>query len=258
MLQMLTEEAPVFQGDVRVNSWRSQLEGVPHDPSIVGSGLVPIGSDGLPAALVWGFVDDFKIHAPTKWKLIVALNAFMDLTLRLGLVCQCIKTKPLAQVQKYCGFIYDTTGVPTLRIPPDKCKRGLAVIRFLRAGGPTMDVSRLTLAMVTGLLQSMVEATPQRVGQTFLVRCLYNRLHALNDDPTEQPLGMRLYYTRMVLTAKECLDLDWWEAALWLNIRVQAYSLNQGTLGISYGDGSGSGTGGTISNDQMGWPMPNT
>jgi hypothetical protein len=141
MLRMLTEEEPVFQGEVRENSWRSWLEGAPHDPPSLGSGLVQIGSDGLPAALIWGFVDDFKIHAPTKRKLIVALNSFMDLTLRLGLVCQQVKTKPPAQVQKYCGFIYDTTGVPTLWIPADKCEQGLAVIRFLRARGPTMEVS---------------------------------------------------------------------------------------------------------------------
>jgi hypothetical protein len=77
---MLTEQEPVFQGSVRENSWWSRLEGAPHDPTI-GSGLVCIGSDGLPAAFIWGFVDDFKIHTSTKWKLIVALNAFMDLTM---------------------------------------------------------------------------------------------------------------------------------------------------------------------------------
>jgi hypothetical protein len=33
-------------------------------------------------------VDDFKIHAPTKGKLIQALNAFMDQLLRLGYICQ--------------------------------------------------------------------------------------------------------------------------------------------------------------------------
>ena len=88
MLRMLvTEQEPGFQGSIRENSWRSRLEGELHDPAI-GSGLVRIGTDGLPAALIWGFVDYFKIHAPTRQKLIVALNAFMDLTLRLGLVCQ--------------------------------------------------------------------------------------------------------------------------------------------------------------------------
>ena len=108
-----------------------------------------------------------------------------------------------------------------------------------------MEVSRLMLAVVMGLLQSMVEATPQQVGQTFLHH-LYDRLHALTDNPEEWPLGMRLYYTCVILTIEEWLDLNWWEAALRLNIGVQAYSMNQGTLGISYGDGSGSGTGGTI------------
>lgn len=36
--------------------------------------------------------DDFKIHAPTREKLVMALNAFMDLSLRLGLICQKVKT----------------------------------------------------------------------------------------------------------------------------------------------------------------------
>ena len=80
MLRLLMEQEPVFQGRIRENSWRSRLEGEVHDPAL-GSGLVRIGTDGLPAALVWGFVDDFKIHAPTRQKLIVALNAFMDLSL---------------------------------------------------------------------------------------------------------------------------------------------------------------------------------
>ena len=85
-----------------------------------GMGLIQIGKDGLPAALVWAFVDDFKIHAPTRAKLITALNAFMNLSLRLGLIGQKVKAKPPAQVQKYCGFIYDTTGIPTLLIPEGK------------------------------------------------------------------------------------------------------------------------------------------
>jgi hypothetical protein len=76
-----------------------------------------------------------------------------------------------------------------------------------------MEVSRLTLAVVTGLLQSLVEATPQQVGQTFLRR-LYDRLHALSDNPDVRPSGMILYYTRVILTAEEWLNLDWWEAAL--------------------------------------------
>jgi hypothetical protein len=244
MLRLLAEREPVFQGDIQENGWRSRLAGDPHDPHL-GSGLVRIGSDGLPAALVWAFVDDFKIHAPTKRKLIRALNAFMDLSLRLGLICQKVKTKPPAQIQKYCGFVFDTTGIPTLRLPEDKRSRGLAVIGYLKAGGASLELSRLSLAVVTGLLQSMVDATPQRIGQTFLRR-LYDRLHMLDQQPQERLTGRELFFTRVHLTDEEWLDLDWWAAALALNPCVTAYSANQGTLGLSFGDGSGSGTGGTI------------
>jgi hypothetical protein len=113
-------------------------------------------------------VDDFKIHAPTKGKLIQALNAFMDQSLRLGYICQKVKTKPPAQLLKYCGFVYDTSGIPTLSIPDDKRSRGLAMLQFLRAGDTLFEISRLTLAVVTGLLQSLVDATPQHIGQTYL------------------------------------------------------------------------------------------
>ena len=113
MLRSLVEQEPVFQGVITENSWRTRLSMGHHQPEL-GTGLVRIGMDGLPAALIWGFVDDFKVHAPTKEKLITALNTFMDLALRLGLICQKVKTKAPAQIQKYCGFLYDTTGIPTL------------------------------------------------------------------------------------------------------------------------------------------------
>lgn len=58
---------------------------------------------------------------------------------------------------------------------------------------------------------------------------------------------MALYYTRVELTAEEWLDLDWWEAALEMDICVQAYSCNhQGCLGVAFGDGSRLGTGGAM------------
>ena len=65
-------------------------------------------------------------------------------------------------------------------------------------------------------------------------------------EPINRLQGVALYYSRVILTEEQWLDLDWWEAALRLDVHVTAYSRQQGTLGISYGDGSGSGTGGTI------------
>jgi hypothetical protein len=237
------EREPVFQGVVRENCWRTKLASNAYQAEL-GSGLVRIGSDGLPAALMWAFVDDFKIHAPTKEKLIQALNAFMDQSLRLGYICQKVKTKPPSQRLKYTGFVYDTSGVPTLLIPEDKRSRALAMIHFLRAGSISMDLSRLTLAVVTGLLQSLVDATPQNVGQTYLRR-LYDRLHATNDG-RPRPVGAGFYYSKIHLTAEEWLDLDWWESFLSAPRPVQAYSTQQGALGVSFGDGSGSGSGGTV------------
>lgn len=59
-------------------------------------------------------------------------------------------------------------------------------------------------------------------------------------------MGAALFYSCVSLTDEEWLDLTWWENALMLGISVQSYSAQQGSLGVSYGDGSGSGTGGTI------------
>ncbi len=80
VLRRLAEEEPIVQGAIHENGWRTRLMGEAYRPE-QGSGLIRIGEDGLPAALIWAFVDDFKIHASTRAKLITALNAFMDLAL---------------------------------------------------------------------------------------------------------------------------------------------------------------------------------
>jgi hypothetical protein len=63
---------------------------------------------------------------------------------------------------------------------------------------------------------------------------------------TTRPTGSAFYYTRVRLSPKEWLDLDWWESALRSPRPVQAHSTQQGALGVSFGDGSGSGAGGTV------------
>jgi hypothetical protein len=247
MLRTLVEKEAVFQAETRENGWRSHLAGSGYDPHL-GSGLVKIGLDGLPAALIWAFVDDLKIHAPTKAKLIVALNAFMDLALQLGLTCQEVKTNlPLKfKNTAVSSTMWPLPGSPaTLRIPEDKKEWGLAMmIHFLQAGESSLQLSHLTLAAVTGLLQSLVEATaPQRIGQTFLRRLYTTRPHEVEG---ERPVGAAFFYTRVALMPEDWLDLTWWEEALQLDISVQAFSSQQGTLKISFGDGSGSGMGGTV------------
>lgn len=129
-----------------------------------------MGDDGLPAALMWIHVDDVAIHAPTRAKCHRALTAFLDATVRVGLLCHPAKLTPPTQVAKYCGFLYDTTGIPCLRIPQSKTDRAVATIEYLRSGAADFRLSRLTLAVTVGLLQSLVDATPCNVGQTYLRR----------------------------------------------------------------------------------------
>lgn len=55
-----------------------------------------------------------------------------------------------------------------LWIDEEKSSWGLAMIEYIQAGSENKELLCLMLVVVTGLLQSMVYATPQRIGQTFL------------------------------------------------------------------------------------------
>jgi hypothetical protein len=186
-------------------------------------------------------VDDFLIHAPTRSKCVTAFNEFMDMTVRLGFICQKVKTSPPAQVQKFCGFLYDTSGEPTLLIPAAKVSRAKATLAYLRTLGQ-QPLSRLALAVAVGLLQSLVDATPQRIGQTYLRR-VYDELHALADR--NRQLGRGLYYTTVTLSADAWDDFTWWATFLEVNPGARGRSATSGSLGATWGDGSGTGTGGT-------------
>jgi hypothetical protein len=101
-------------------------------------------------------------------------------------------------------------------------------------------VSRLSVAVGGGFLQSLVEATPARVGQTYL-RKLYDEVHGL-----EEVYGKALYYTSIVLTAECIADLVWWREFLVRNPCQVSRSGQAQSLLATWGDGSGTGTGGTI------------
>jgi hypothetical protein len=83
--------------------------------------------DGIAAALIWGFVDDFLLHAPTYEKLCKALTAFMDLAVDCGFLCHPSKLEPPNQVVKYIGFIINTQQVPALSLPVGKRDKALAM-----------------------------------------------------------------------------------------------------------------------------------
>ena len=80
-LRQLRENSDTYSGEIRENTWRAQLTGSPVEPRW-GHGRIEIGSDGLPTALVWGMVDDFLVHAPTRNKCFKAFSEFMDHSVR--------------------------------------------------------------------------------------------------------------------------------------------------------------------------------
>jgi hypothetical protein len=238
IMRLLKTESPTFQGTPIENTWRNSLGGKGYDQRL-GHGRVYMGKDDLPAALIWGMVDDFFVHGPTKEKCGKAFSEFMDLTVRIGIICQRVKTKPPAQQQIFCGMDYDTRGVPTLRIPEEKVSRGLATIEYIIRQNKEGRLSRLAVAVGNGFLQSLVESTPARQGQTYL-RKLYDKVHELEDL-----YGQEMYYTEITLS-KECIeDLEWWTTFLQINSGNPSRAGAAGSLTASWGDGSGTGTGGT-------------
>ncbi len=244
ILGQLREETPVFR-PVKVieNSWRKALaEGTFH--AEWGHGMVGFQVNGRPVALIRAFVDDFFIHAQTWEDCVEAMSAFMDMMIRLGLICQKVKTSPPCQVQKYCGFIYDCRGTPCLRIPEGKISRCIASIDFLLARPRDNNLSRLSLAVVTGVLQSVVEATPQKIGQGYLRR-LYDDLHVL-EEALETGHPQAKYYTTVNLSDGSLEGLRWWKA--FLERREGAITSRRSSergIFMKWGDGSGTGTGGT-------------
>jgi hypothetical protein len=248
-LRQLREHSATFRGKAIENTWRSALAGGPVDGTH-GMGRVAIGDDGLPVAQIWGMVDNFLIHAPTRAKCFKAFSEFMDHTVRLGFICQKVKTSPPAQVQKFCGMLYDTQSHPCIRIPEAKVSRSLATLEFVIRQNHRGQLSRLTVSVMSGLLQSLVDGTPQRQGQTYL-RAAYTELHGL-----DELYGKALFYTKIHLSSSVLDDLQWWRDLLMTNPGNRSRSATFGTLVVTWGDGSGTGTGGTLERIKIGQTDP--
>jgi hypothetical protein len=186
-------------------------------------------------------VDDYFIHAPTKRKCCEAFTVFMNHMVRLGFICQCVKTSPPAQQQKFCGMIFDTTKIPTLLIPEATVFRARATIACIQELDQRGELTRLSASVLGGLLQSLVDATsPSRQGQTYL-RSLYNNIHH-----TTELYGQQLYYTTFQLSETTIQDLQWWNEFLLLNPGQTSRAGHMRTMGVTWGDGSGTGTCGTF------------
>jgi hypothetical protein len=238
-LRELISECDLFGGDPQLNTWGEALKTGVYDGRN-GHGRILMGRDGFPAVLIFCIVDDYFIHGPTKSKCWRAFSsAFMDFMLRLGFICQKVKTSPPKQVQTFCGMDWDTHRVPTLRIPDAKVQRASATIDYMLMLDDQKILSRLSAAVGGGLLQSLVDATPSRQGQTCL-RSMYDHIHL-----TTELMGRELYYSVMQLRTTTREYLMWWRDFLELNPGNRSPSGAMESLVVTWGDGSGTGTGGT-------------
>ena len=240
-LRRLAERHPeVFGGTPVDNTWRNQVATGEYD-SRLSHGRVLISSDLLSAVLLVDFMDDFFLHGPTYDKTKRAVNHFMDYAVEVGLLCNPVKVVPPSQQVRYCGFIFDTTGTPRLRVPSAKRSRAHCMIEYLQSFDQT-HVPRLSLVVVAGVLESMVDATPARTGHTFLRR-LYDAIWATESPP--HFTARDRYYATISLPNDAWQDLQWWQRTLQSDFYRQARPSRTATLIAHCGDGSGTGTGGT-------------
>ena len=140
---------------------------------------------------------------------------------------------------KYCGFLFNTEGIPTLKIPEDKKDRASAMIQHVLSS-PRREWSRLSLAVVGGVLESMAEGTPRRIGHTYL-KSLQGQIR-----PPESGTGIEPYLTKTRLGQRSLRELQWWARHLRDGHGRIAWGTSAGTLTPAFGDGSGTGTGGTF------------
>jgi hypothetical protein len=153
------------------------------------------------------------------------------------------KISPPAPCVKYCGFMCDTTATPTLRIPTDKRERAVAILDYVMARRKK-ELLRLTMLVVYGTLLLLVPASPGNLGQTFLRRSC-NILYA-NVDPTTVHVSTYIFYPKMALDDATWADLEWWRRALRVEMCRLARYEKASMLAKGWGDGSGTGTLGTV------------
>ena len=236
--KLIKEHPDLFQGRLRMNGFLSAFSPHGQHHPGQGEGYVIDTVTGL-VVKVWAFVDDFLIHAPTEDLCRRALSAFLDAALDCGMLCHPKKLVPPGQLVRYCGLLLDTREVPTLRMPQDKKDKASAMVEHV-IRHPQRQWSRLALSVLAGVLESLAECTPQRIGHTHL-RALHSLVH-----PEGVEGGLEAYLSTTQVDEQILSDLLWWRDHLQEGkgrvVRAQA----SGALVPTFGDGSGTGTGGTI------------
>mmetsp|Transcript_14789 Transcript_14789/g.22576 ORF Transcript_14789/g.22576 Transcript_14789/m.22576 type:complete len:202 (-) Transcript_14789:1367-1972(-) len=128
-VRLLKENFSKFQGKPETNCWWTSYSEEGFDPAL-GFGFILKGKDGY-AVKLWVFIDDFLIHGPTYHKTCSALHHFLNTAVNCGFLFHPKKCTWPQQRVKHLGFIFDTTGIPCLRIPTPKQERALAMVEHL-------------------------------------------------------------------------------------------------------------------------------
>jgi hypothetical protein len=121
-----------------------------------------------------------------------------------------------------------------------KRERALAICEYLLDAPSAKNWSRLSLAVAAGVLESLSEATPRRLGHTHL-RHFHSLVH-----PPGIGTGADPYFTCTLLSDTVRRELAWWKDFLVLGNGRIVRLHNAATLVPTFGDGSGTGTGGTF------------
>jgi hypothetical protein len=119
-------------------------------------------------------VDGIFLHGPTRAKCTSTLK-ILDLKVLVDLICQPTKLKPPTQIHTFCGFLYDSEGIPKLRIPDNKAIRILTLLGLLARGYITI-LCCLALAVAVVNLKYLVPSIPNVIGASFL-RHVYQNIH---------------------------------------------------------------------------------
>jgi hypothetical protein len=239
-MRLIREEFEIFQGAVRDNCWWTGFKSTGEYCPVKGYGYILEGPNGL-AVKIWGFVDDFLLHdGPSRKSVEHAMLFFLEAACRVGLMCHPKKCTPPNQSVRYIGFIFDTHRAPCLRIPLHKREHAVAIVGYLISSPNDQSFSRLSLAVAVGILQSLVEATPSHLGNTYL-----RSFHSVVRPPGLGS-GAEPYYTKATIPFKLRQDLRWRGQFLIKGEGRFCRTRRSATLVPNWGDGSGTGTGGTL------------
>ena len=238
-LRRLRQKFSIFSGVGTANCFWTSFEELGYDPKR-GYGFVLKNKQGL-AVKLWGFVDDFLMHGETLELCSTALKMFLNFAVDCGFLAHPNKLILSSQQVKYIRSLFNSVHQPTIIIPKPKRERSLVIVEHLLYSSPQVKHSRLGLAVAAGVLKSISEATPHQMGHTQL-RPFHSLIH-----PPDSGTGIDPYYTSTCLTPDVYKCLSWWRKCLLIGKGRMVRPSKAGTLVPMFGDGSGTGTGGTIS-----------